>query len=56
MLEIAANQSARVMTVSSVVEWIGHPLILLPCGLLTIIHVIELGMGIVGVIDDQGTT
>jgi adenosine/AMP kinase len=56
MLVIAANQSARVMTVLSVVEWISHIICLTACVSLTIIHVIERGMGIVGVIDDQCTT
>ena len=47
----AANQSTRVMMVSSVVDTI----CLMPCTLLTIIHIIVKGMMIVGVLDDQGT-
>jgi hypothetical protein len=54
MFAIAANQSARVITVDSVGEGISH-FVLLRCVSLTIIYVIQASMGIVWVIDNQGT-
>lgn len=54
MFAIAANQSARVMTVDSVGKGLSH-LVLLRCVSLTIIYVVQAGMGIVWVINNQGT-
>lgn len=54
MFAIAANQSARVMTVDSVGEGLSQ-LVLLRCVSLTIIYVVQVGVGIVWVINNQRT-